>query len=153
MFKRCLFALMLTGLLYAVTPATAAQDAAGSEQQSAPMGEPPEHGHGHRHFDPAKRTEMLTKHLNLSSDQQTKVRDILMSEQSQMEKLHSDSSMSQDDRRSKMMDLHKSSNDQVRALLNADQQKKWDAMQSKHEQSMQGHHPHGQGPGAAPDSL
>jgi periplasmic protein CpxP/Spy len=151
MLKRCLLALMLTGLLYAVTPRATAQDAGGyGQQQAEPAGAPPEHGHG-RHFDPEKRSEMMAKHLNLNADQQTKVKDILTSEQSQMQKLHGDSSMSQDDRRSKMMDLHKASNDQIRALLNPDQQRKFDEMQSKHEQG-QGHH-HGQAPGAAaPDS-
>ena len=102
-------------------------------------------------FDPAKRTEMLTKQLNLTSDQQAKVQDILKSEQAQMEKLHSDSSVSQQDRHSKMMDLHKASDDQIRELLDANQQKKWDAMQAKPEQWMQGHH-HGQAPGNAPES-
>jgi hypothetical protein len=50
-----------------------------------------------------------------------------------------------------MMDIHKSSDDQIRTLLDPDQQKKWDAMQSRREQ-WQGHHQEGQGPGAAPDS-
>jgi periplasmic protein CpxP/Spy len=151
MLKNWLLALMLAGLLYAVNPLVVAQDGGGNDAQSAPAGAPPEHGPGHGHFDPAKRTEMLTKQLNLSSDQQAKVQDILKSEQSQMQKVHEDSSASQEDRRAKMMDLHKSSNEQIRTLLNADQQKKWDAMQSRHEQWMQGHR-HGQVPGGTPDS-
>jgi len=61
----------------------------------------------------------------------------LKSEQSQMESLRSDSS--QDDRRSKMMDLRKASNDQIRALLDSTQQKKWDDMQSRHEQRQEHH--------------
>jgi protein CpxP len=92
---------------------------------------------------------MLTKQLKLTSDQQPKVLEILKSEQSQMESLRSDSS--RDDRRSKMMDLRKASNDQIRALLDSKQQKKWDEMQSRHEQR-QGHHQDGQVPGAAPGS-
>lgn len=151
MLKRCLLALPLAGLLYAVTPWAVAQDSPSNDPQSAPAAAPPERGRGRRHFDPAKRTEMLAQHLNLTSDQQAKVQDILKADQSQMQKLHEDSSVSQEDRRSKMMDLHKSSNDQIRTLLDADQQKKWDLMQSKREQRMQGHH-HGQAPGAAADS-
>jgi len=152
MLKRCLLVLMLAGLVYAVTPAFA-QDAGGNDQQAAPSGAPPEHGPGRGHMDPAKHAAMLAKRLNLSSDQQSKVEEILKSEQSQMESLRSDSSVSQQDRRSKMMDIHKSSNDQIRALLNPDQQKKWDEMQSKHGEWMQGHHPGGQAPGSAPDST
>ena len=149
MLKKGLLALILAGLIYAV-PALVAQDAGSAGQQSAPAGEPPEHG-GHARMDPQQRSEMLAKHLNLNADQQAKVQEILKSEQSQMEKVHSDSSLAQQDRHSKMMDIHKTSSDQIRALLDSNQQKKWDEMQS-HREQMQGHHAHGQAPGAAPDS-
>jgi protein CpxP len=141
MVKHALLALVVAGLLYTVSPATA-QDNGSADQQSAPAGGPE---HGHRHFDPAKRTEMLTKQLKLNSDQQAKVLDILKSQQSQMESLRSDTSTSQDDRRSKMMEIHKTSNDQIRTLLDSNQQKKWDAMQSEHEH-WQGHRQEGQAP-------
>jgi periplasmic protein CpxP/Spy len=144
MLKHCLLALMLAGLVYTVTPSVA-QDSGSTDQQSAPAGAPPDHGHGRGHFDPAKRTEMLTKQLNLTSDQQPKVLEILKSEQSQMESLRSDSSVQQADRHSKMMEIHKASNDQIRGLLDSNQQQKFDAMQNKHEQ-MQGHHEGGQPP-------
>ena len=137
MFKRCLLTLMLSGALVVAAAPGFSQDNSAGGQQAAPQGEP---GHQHARFDPAKRTEMLTKQLNLTSDQQTKVQDILKSEQSQMESLRSDTSLSQEDRRSKMMDLHKTSSDQIRGLLDATQQKKWDEMQSKHEH-WQGHQP------------
>jgi hypothetical protein len=135
---------MLAGVIAAV-PAAIAQDSGSGDQQSQAGGAPPEHSHGH--FDPAKRTEMLTRQLNLTSDQQPKVLDILKSAQSQMQGLRSDSSLSQEDRRSKMMQIHKASEDQIRALLDPGQQKKFDAIQSKHEQR-QGRY---QGDGA-PDS-
>jgi hypothetical protein len=67
---------------------------------------------------------MLTQQLKLTSDQQlVKVLDTLKSEQSQTEKLRSDSSLSQDDHPSKMTDIRKASDDQIRALLDSDQQK------------------------------
>ena len=141
MLKHCVLALMLAGLIYTVTPSAVAQDSGTNDQQAAPAGPPP--GRGHGRFDPAKRAEMLGKHLNLNADQQSKVTDILKSEQSQMESVHADASASQEDRRSKMMDIHKTSNDQIRVLLNPDQQKNWDAMQSRHEQWNQGHRPGG----------
>jgi protein CpxP len=140
MLKHCLLALMLAGLVYTVTPLAVAQDSGSSNQQSAPMAGP--EGQGHRHFDPARRTEMLTKQLKLTSDQQPKVLDILKGEQSQMESLRADSSTSQEDRHSKMMEIHKTSDDQIRALLTPDQQKKFDAMQAHHGQW--GHHQDGQ---------
>lgn len=143
MLKHCLLVLMLAGPVYTATPSAIAQDSGSSDQQSAPAGAP-EHG-GRGHMDPARRTQMLTKQLNLTSDQQAKVLDILKSEQSQMQSLRSDSSTPQADRHSKMMEIHKASNDQIRALLDSTQQPKFDAMQSKHEQ-WQGHHGDGQAP-------
>ncbi|MGC1373130.1 MAG: hypothetical protein WA824_13425 [Candidatus Sulfotelmatobacter sp.] len=144
MLKNCLLALMLAGLVYAVTPNAIAQDNGGNDQQSAQTA-PMEHGR--HHWDPQQRTEMLTKRLNLNSDQQTKVLDTLKSEQSQMESLRSDPSLSREDRRSKMMEIHKTTDDQIRGVLDPDQQKKWDAMQARREQRMQ-EHQNGQAPPA-----
>ena len=142
MIKHWMVALTLAGLMCAV-PAIA-QDS-GNAQQGPPAGGPPEHGR--MRMDPEHRAEMLTKHLNLNSDQHAKVLDILKSSQSQMESLHSDTSASQEDRRSKMMEIRKSTDEQIRGVLDANQQKKWDEMQSKREDRME--HRHGQAP---PDS-
>lgn len=137
MLKRFFAVLILAGMVGVVSAS-----AQNSDQQGPPQGE-----ERHRHFDPQQRTEMLTKQLKLSSDQQSKVLDILKSEQSQMESLRSDSSTSQDDRRAKMMDIHKQSSEQIRGLLDANQQKKYDEMQSRHEwKGHQGGEP-GSGPG------
>ena len=151
MLKHSLLALMLAGFLYTQTPSLLAQDAAANSQQSAPSATAPERGEGHHHFDPAKQTQRLTKKLNLTSDQQTKVQDILTSAQSQMQSLHSDTSISQDDRRSKMMEIRKTSSGQIRALLDPTQQQKFDEMQSRRE-----HRKHGQGgadSGASPSGI
>jgi periplasmic protein CpxP/Spy len=139
MFKHSLLVLSLAGLIYAV-PALA-QSAA--PDQSAPNAQQ-QQWHGRGDMDPAKHTEMLTKKLNLTPDQQTKVQEIFKSEQSQMESMHGDSSVSRDQRHAKMMEIHKASGDQVRALLDPTQQKKWDEMQANREQRMHDHHQGGQ---------
>ncbi|MFZ0138119.1 MAG: hypothetical protein WAK89_13715 [Candidatus Sulfotelmatobacter sp.] len=139
MLKHSLLILAAAGLISIAAPFAGAQDA--NSQQSSPMQE-----NGGRHHgppDPAKRTAELTKELNLTSDQQTKVQDALQSEHSQMESLHQDSSLSREDRHTKMMDIHKSTDDQIRGLLDPTQQKKWDEMQAKHEQW---HNHHGGAP-------
>jgi hypothetical protein len=97
-------------------------------------------------MDPDQRTQELTKKLKLSSDQQAKVKDALVSEHSQMESLHQDSSLSQDDRRAKMMDIRKGTDTQIRGILDSNQQKKWDEMQAQRGQWGQHH-----GQGGAPD--
>lgn len=146
MFKRCLMTLTILGLFGTLSLPAFSQDDSSANQQAAP-----ERGHGHRHFDPQKRTEMLTKQLNLTSDQQSKVQDILKSEQSKMESLHSDTSVAAEDRRSKIMDIRKDSSDQIRAVLDSNQQKKWDEMQSRR-QRWEGHHGMEKPSGASPDS-
>src|ERR1700683_4003882 len=122
MFKQSLLILLAASI---ISIAASAQDAQPNNQPSAQ-----DNGGGHRgQMDPAQRTQELTKKLNLTSDQQTKVQQILQSESSQMESLRSDSSLSQQDRHSKMMDIHQAADRQIRALLAPDQQKRWDAMQ------------------------
>ena len=126
-----------SAILIAVPFATA-QDSQSSDQPASPAQE-----NGGRHHgapDPARRTAELTKQLKLTSDQQAKVLEALQSERSQTESLHQDTSLSQQDRRAKMMDIHKTTDSQIRGLLDANQQKKWDEMQAKREQWMQNRH-------------
>lgn len=142
MIKQSLLVLVAAGAISIAAPFAAAQDAPAADQQSQPS-----QAHGDWHHgpqDPAQRTKELTKHLNLTADQQTKVQDALQSQQSQMQSLRQDTSLSQDDRRAKMMDIHKNTDSQIRALLDSNQQKKWDEMQAKREQRMQNHQ-HGDG--------
>ena len=136
MIKQSLLILATAGLI-SMAPFATAQDNPSNNQPSASA---QEHGRWHGHEDPAQRTAELTKKLKLTSDQQTKVQDALQSEHSQMESLHQDSSLSQQDRRTKMMEIHKSTDGQIRGLLDADQQKKWDEMQARREQRMQNRH-------------
>jgi periplasmic protein CpxP/Spy len=133
MLKKHLLILLAAGLIAITASFAVAQDSPSSNQQ------PPEKG-GWRHGppDPAQRTQELTKKLNLTSDQQTKVQEVFQTEHTQMESLRQDNSLSQQDRRSKMMDIHKTTDTQVRALLDSSQQKKWDEMQAKRGQW--GHH-------------
>src|SRR3984957_15712052 len=125
-FKKPLLVLLAVGLISIV--------AAAQDSSTNPPPPPDKGGWRGGPPDPAQRTQELTKKLNLTSDQQAKVQDIFKSEQSQMESLHNDTSTPQQDRRTKMMDIRNATNSQVRALLDADQQKKWDEMQAKREE-------------------
>jgi Spy/CpxP family protein refolding chaperone len=139
--------LVAAAVMATAAPFATAQDSASptspNDQQS------PSAQNGGRHHgppDPAERTKELTEHLNLTSDQQTKVQAALESEHSQMESLHQDTSLSQQDRHAKMMEIHKSTDAQIRELLDSNQQKKWDRMQARHEQGMHNRR------GGSPDS-
>jgi protein CpxP len=132
MLKQSLLILAAAGLISIAAPFATAQS---NDQQAQPMQD-----NGGRHHgppDPVERTKELTKHLKLTSDQQTKVQSALESQRSQMESVHQDTSLSQQDRRTKMMDIRKSTDDQIRGLLDSNQQKKWDEMQAKREHWMQ----------------
>jgi Spy/CpxP family protein refolding chaperone len=143
MLKKSLLVLLAASLISIAAPFAAAQS---SDNQQPAQG----NGGWHHGPDPAQRTQELTRKLKLTADQQTKVQEILQSEHSQMETLHQDSSLSQQDRHAKMMDIHKTGDAQIRALLDSNQQKKWDEMQAKREQWGQGHHHGAPAGGEAP---
>jgi Spy/CpxP family protein refolding chaperone len=138
MFKQTLLVLAAAGLISIAGPFAAAQDNSSSNQQSPPS---QDRGGGHRHSqDPAQRARELTKKLKLTTDQQTKVQDALQSQHSQMESLHQDAAVSEQDRHTKMMEIHKNTDAQIRGLLDSTQQKKWDEMQAQREERMQDRH-------------
>ncbi len=136
MLKKYLLVILAASLIASGATLALAQDSSSNSQPAQANG-----GWHHGPPDPAQRTQELTKKLNLTADQQTKVQSIFESEHSQMETLRQDSSLSQQDRRSKMMDIHKTTDTQIRALLDPDQQKTWDKMQASREQWGRRHGP------------
>ena len=85
--------------------------------------------------------------LNLTDDQKAKIKPILENESTQVQALHQDTSLSMQDRRTKMRDIHDSTLSQVRPLLTSDQQTKLDSM--KHDGMGKGMgHDHIMGPKA-----
>lgn len=111
--------------------------------QSSPAGTTGE-GQGKHHGMPSveERVQHLTKALNLSDDQQAKVKSILEDQKNQMQSLRQDTSMSQQDRRAKFQQIHEASTQKIRATLNDDQKAKFDQMQAQHKEHMG---THGQG--------
>ena len=83
-------------------------------------------GHWHGH---AFGLQHLTDKLNLTSDQQTKVQPIIDQAKPQIVAIHKDAMQ-------KMKTVMDSTLSQIRPLLNADQQKKLDAIQKAHQDMM-----------------
>jgi hypothetical protein len=81
------------------------------------------HGFGLRH---------LTDELNLTADQQTKVQPILDAAKPQIAAIHQEAMQ-------KMKGVMDSTTSQIRPLLTADQQKKFDAIQKAHQDMMNAH--------------
>jgi len=79
---------------------------------------------------PDQRLQMMTKQLDLTTDQQAKIKPILESESQQMQALHQDSSLSREDRMSKMQQIRQGTNDQIKPILTSDQQQKFQEMVS-----------------------
>ena len=145
--------LMLAALLATAAGAFAQDEPAPQDQNGPPpmqgSGEQGEHmGHGGRgghggRMDPEQQTKMLTEKLNLTADQQSKVKAIFTDHQKQMQSFMQDQSMSRDDKRSKFEQMRSDTDSQVRAVLTGDQQQKFDAMLKEREQRMGQRHQHG----------
>ena len=98
----------------------------------------------------AKQLEEMTKHLNLTADQQTQVKQIFADRDAKMMALHSDTSVAQPDKREKMMGIMKDSSASIRAILTPDQQTKYDEMMAKRKDEMEKHQHGGPGGGDNP---
>ena len=107
-------------------------------------------GGGHRGMmDPDQQLARMTKRYNLSADQQTQIKPILVAQQQQMQALRGDSSLSRDDRMAKMMSIRSDSKTKIEAVLNDDQKKQYDADEQRMGQHMM-HGPGGPGSGGPP---
>ncbi|RXK60944.1 hypothetical protein ESA94_10845 [Lacibacter luteus] len=93
------------------------------------------------------RVDMF-KDLNLSKDQQDKVKAIQDKQREEMETLRN-SSLSREEQRTKMMDIRKKYNEQIEAILTPEQKEKYKAKQKEMQEQMQrrqgGGGPGGQG--------
>jgi len=83
----------------------------------------------------------LTKQLQLTDDQQPKVRDILQNRHDQIQQVMQDTSTPRAEKWSKMREIHETTNGKIRALLTDDQKKKFDdylQKQQEHQQQQRG---------------
>jgi periplasmic protein CpxP/Spy len=82
-------------------------------------------------MDPAHQLERLTRELNLTSDQQEKIKPLLAERQQKMQTLMQDQSLSQEDRRAQMRTIMEGTNNSIKENLNDDQKQKFDAMRQR----------------------
>lgn len=81
--------------------------------------------------------EFLTKKLNLTPDQVTRVKAINDDSRKQLMALREDTSIAGADKRTKMMHIYKASQDKIRALLTDDQKTKYDALEAEIRERME----------------
>lgn len=123
MKKSFVHAAIVTALLLAGSAVYA--QTSGSEQGGGQW------GHGQR-MTADQRLQHMTQQLNLTDAQQQQIKPILENQDKQMQALHEDSSLSQQDRMTKMQQIRQDSSTQIKAVLNPDQQQKYQQMMSRH---------------------
>jgi periplasmic protein CpxP/Spy len=111
-------------LFFACTLATRAQDS--SAQQSTAEAHSGMHQGQHM-----SRLEWMSKELNLTEDQKTKLKPVLEDENKQMQSLHSDTTLTAEQKRDKMKDLRQNTDSQINQILTPDQQKKYEELKSQ----------------------
>lgn len=111
-------------------------------QSDSQQGE--KHGKGNHggmmHMSVDERLQHMTKMLNLTDDQQAKIKPILEDQQKQAMALRENTSLSQDDKRAKFQQTHEDAMRKVRAVLTDEQKAKWDQL---HAEGKGGMHKHG----------
>ncbi|MCU1319001.1 MAG: hypothetical protein JWP98_519 [Edaphobacter sp.] len=109
-------------------------------------------GHGGRggRMGEERQLSMLTKKLNLTPDQVTQVKAIDDDTMAQAKAVRDDTSIAQADKRAKMMEIHKASQDKIRAVLTDDQKAKYDAMQAQRHEKMKERSQGAESPAAPP---
>ena len=94
---------------------------------------------------PEDQLKRMTKDFDLTTDQQAKIKPILVDAQKKMEDVRNDSSGDRQTMRQKMMQIRQDTNDQVRALLDDKQKEKFDKEQQERQDRPQNRR--GGGPG------
>jgi len=126
------FTFILSGAMVLPMAALAqtASPASGDNSSTAAQTQPKERG---------ERGEKFAQKLNLTQDQQAEIKSIRENMKQQAQAIKNDSSLTADQKKAKFKDLRKSTNEQMMAKLNPDQQAKFKEMQKER----RGHHRHG----------
>ena len=96
-----------------------------------------------------RQLDMMTKQLNLTPDQVTQIKAIQADGRSKNMAMRDDTSLSQEDRRAKMMSMRQDEQSKIRGVLTDDQKTKYDAM-LKQMQERRGGGGYGGGNGGPP---
>jgi hypothetical protein len=138
-----LFTFALGGALTLGVSATAIAQEPASPPPDQAQGGPG--GGGPRRMDPNKQLEHMTQALDLTADQQSQIKPVLIDRQQKLQTLFQDQSMSEDDRRAKARSVVEESNSKIESVLNDQQKQKFAAMQQHMRRG-----PGGPPPGGAP---
>jgi len=117
-------------------PAAWAQDAA----QAGGPPPPPPGMHGRGPGNPDQQLRRMTKELNLNSDQQAQVRQVLVARDSQMSQLQANTTVTGPQRKEQMKAIWMDSDTKIKAVLTDQQKQQFDAMRAQQMERHQGMH-------------
>ena len=146
--RRCTWILsLLLAVPFLAGSAAAAQyqGGGGPRGQAGPGGRPGP-------MSPDDRLKQMTKDFNLTSDQQAKIKPILVDEQKKIQDLRNDTSTDRQSMRSKMQQIHQDANTQIRAALDDKQKEMFDKQEQERQQRMQNRRGGMGGPGGPPQN-
>lgn len=113
--------LSAAGLTFAQTP----------QESQAPA--PDKHVGMQRHGESVdEQLQMFSEKLSLTDDQKAKLKPILQDQMQQMKAVHEDTSLSPEQKKTKMKSIHESIHEQINAVLTPEQQTKFKEMQQEH---------------------
>jgi periplasmic protein CpxP/Spy len=90
------------------------------------------HGHGHHSHDPQLQAAWLSKKLNLSPDQTTKLEPILANRNQKMAALRSNTSLSPEELKQQRLAIHQDTKQQLATVLTPDQLQQMKSMHHHH---------------------
>ena len=123
-------------LFFAFSVTTRAQDA--GTQQSNPQAKTESGMHqGQR----AGQLDWLSKQLNLTDDQKAKLKPILEDQSKQMKTTREDTTLTQDQKRDKMKQIHESTHSRINDILTPDQQNKFAQLKEQQKEHREGTKP------------
>jgi hypothetical protein len=123
-------------------PSTQPSTQPGQDQNAQPgAATQPQSGQMAAHPSIDDQVQSLAQQLNLSSDQQAKVKTALEDQHTQAMNVVQDNAMSRDDKIQKIHTIREGTINKVRSALNDDQKKKFDTLVQQQEQHFQQTHP------------
>lgn len=128
--------LLSAALALSLTSIAIAQTA--TPPDSSPGPAPKGHYGHHQHHTPQQQAAFLSKKLNLTADQQSKLEPIFADQDQKMKALRSDTSLSKDQKREQFHAIHQNTKQQLSSVLTPEQMQQLKSFHGHHGGHQQG---------------
>jgi Spy/CpxP family protein refolding chaperone len=97
--------------------------------------------------------DRLAKELNLTPDQQNQLKPVFEETRTKVQAIHQDTSLSQEQKRAKIKEIHDANKSKIEAVLTPEQKQKFDSLRKERGRKGRGGHggPEGRGGNEAPE--